>query len=146
MDKDHSYIFQGKGDVLTYWLIREDRMKRLSRIESYMSEKQSPTSPVNNNIDCTSCDNEVKCDTQCEYSVPPGFSSDSEAKTNRPPLQRQEHSDQMSINSEGYENCTLDKRNVQLNSVVPLEKGAQVDSEQRKYENHIEMTPLLSER
>ena len=135
--------------MLTYWLTTEDRMKRLSRIESYMSEKQSPTNHANNNIDCNTCDSEVKCDTHCEYSVPSGFSSDSETKSsqlNRPPLQRQEHSDQMSVNSESYENSVLDKRSVHLNSVVPLTTDTRVDIDQHKYENHIEMTPLLSER
>ena len=137
--------------MLTYWLTTEDRMKRLSRIESYMSEKQSPTNhSSNNNIDSNPCDSEMKCDTHCEYSVPSGFSSDSEARPgqlNRPPLQRQEHSDQMSLSSEGYENCVLDKGRVHLNSVVPLTHDTRVDvDDQRKYENHIEMTPLLSGR
>lgn len=141
--------FQGKGEVLTYWLLSEDRMKRLSRLESYLSEKQSPTTPVNNNFDGNKCDNDVKCDNKCEYSVPSSYSCERETKpniSNRPPLKRQDHSEKTGMESEVYENKILDKHSIHSNCVVPLDKIPLTDASQRKNENHIEMTPLLSDR
>ena len=141
--------FQGKGDVLTYWLLNEDKMKRLTRLESYMSDKHSPTSYGNNNLDCNNCDSVLKCDTTCEYSFPSSFDSDSDcrqAHSNRPPFKRQVNSEQLEETPPSYENCITEVPTKHVNSVVPLEVNHLSELGQRRCENHIEMTPLLSER
>ena len=135
--------------MLTYWLINEDKMKRLTRIESYMSDKQSPTSPGNNNVGCKEFDNSIKCDTSCDYTDPVNFDTEQEhliKHSNRHPLKRQEHSDDVEANSSFSQNSISEFPPRYTNCVGPSEKVPLAGVTNPNCENHIEMTPLLLER
>ena len=124
-------------------------MRRLTRLESYMSDKQSPTSPGNNNVGSKDCDSSVKCDTTCDYISSSSFDIESEdtvRHSNRPPFKRQNFSEETERNSLISQNSISDPPPKYINSIGPLNRHPLTEVHQPACENHIEMTPLLLER
>ena len=140
--------FQGKGDVLTYWLVSDDKQRRLTRIESYYSEHQSPTHSGNNNITCDtdstcSCQNPARVDPPSyDQAISQQHHTEVDIPTDSVPtgvISECSSENVSNIDSREYATCSQ-----LLDSDMRNGKVSTSSKQDGRFDTQIEMAPLLS--